>query len=390
VKEKTPGKTPQADELVTTKEIDKTPGKATRSDDGAAPAPSQNLLSEAERNERLLNLKIRIVAAGARCNDAIQAVKFETLLKKPDDVPWWFGMLLDVCVTSLTTSAIKALTKYKAGKIGELGKAAGDAAFHGDTAALEFADKRKAMFAAISDESIKARVGMIGGFAKSEAKSIVAMTLADSADKAQTLSYLHQLQKSMDIAFQNLGEQGTKDLSDPELLVMYDAMDASHHDSESYERAITDKIDRYKKSGIDAIGKRHEPLAIADPKRHYEAIGDVDSERRVVWAEYPDKSKALWFYERAESTTNARARELAAGLGMDGRFRLTGIVPHEFQSEAIAREQEVTGREVETLRDSPETRALLHLPDHKARMDAARLPGKGTIRSATNKIFGGK
>jgi hypothetical protein len=84
---------------------------------------------------------------------------------------------------------------------------------------------------------------------------------------------------------------------------------------------------------------------------------------------------------------------------MDGTFRLTKIVPKEFWEEAVGRCEETTGKPVQTLVDSPETRTALGLPgDHKANMDRARISSnqgdqaqnRGTIRGAANRLFGGK
>ena len=388
-----PGKSSSvADEMVTTKDVDTIPGKATKADDGVhTPA---KLLTDEDREEHLLNLKFRIGAAGARCNDAMQAVKIHTLLKKPEDMHWAFSLLLDVASTAVTTWAIKALTKFKAGKLKDYASKSHDAVQGGRYDVADKADSRAALYSSVSDESIKNRISLLGGLAKSQAKPMMAAALADTNDKAETLSYIGQLQQAMDLAFQQLGEQGTKNLTDAELLVLFEALDVKHHSSEFYERAITEKIDRFKKSGVDRLGKASEPIEDG-AKRDW--VGNLSIERRVVWVTHEDgKTKSLWFYEKAESHSNARSHEIAMSKNHDGKFRLKAPVPQEFWQEAEMASEQASGEKAQTLPDSQYVRDARGVRvDHASKMNAAKVSStpkqddSGAVAAPTNKIFGG-
>ncbi len=391
-----PGKqSGHAAEIVRSRDIDKTPGKATAADDGVPPV--YNILTPSERAEKVLDTKLRIVAAGARANDALEASKIHTLLKKPADMHWAFALLLDVAFSHVTLWAGKAIMKLKAGKIGQLGDASHDAVMGGDYGAANKAEARRSTLMSISDESIKNRVGIIGGLAKSQARPVVAAALADSTDKVQTLSYLVQLQRSMDVAFQNLGEKAVKGATDAELIVLHDAMDIAHHSSEVYTQLVSDKVKRYQTSGVDRIGKSQNMIE-AGSKRDVVGFSDVD--RRVVWVQHEDGTRSLWFHEKSESHTNAQARS----LGGDGEFHLTGLVPREFWEEAVEVSEQRSGAKIRTLMDSPETRKARGVsPNYAQRINAAKIksstpaPG-GPVRTDVPdgsadgiiRLFGGK
>lgn len=376
-----------ADDLATSREVSKTPGKYTQ-DDGAS-APVTNLLTPEQRSEMMLNLKLRIVAAGARCNDALQALKIQTLLKKPEEMHWFFSMILDVAFANVTGWATRSILKLKTGQIGKYGQLAGQAAEAGDMTGLDKADARAALFRSVSDDTIKARVAMLGGLTKSRAVPVVAAALADSPDKTADLNYLAQLQRSMDITFQTFGEQGIKGATDPELIVLFDAMDAVHHSSEVYERLFSEKLKRYQTSGVERLGKTWEHIE-GGAKR--EIVGKRDIDRRVVWVTHEDnKTKSLWFYEMGHE-------ELPAGhlhSFNNNRWRLTGLVPREFWEEAVAKSEAEHGESVQTLKDSNMTRdarGVRH--DHAKNMSAAKVTTKNAPDDDTAKrvvqLFGGQ
>ncbi len=375
-----------ADDLVTSREVAKTPGKYTQ-DDGAG-APSMNLLTPTQRDEMMLNLKLRIVAAGARCNDALQALKIHQLIKKPEQMHWFFSLLIDVAFAQLTGWATRSILKLKTGQIGKYDRLAGQAAEAQDGAALDHADGRAAMFRSISDDTIRQRVAILGGFTKMRTVPIVAAALAEDAGQANAINYLAQLQRSMDIAFQTLGEEGVKGASDAELIVLFDAMDAVHHSSEVYERLFGEKLKRYQTSGVDRLGNSQEMIE-GGSKRDW--VGTRHLDRRVVWVTHEDnKTKSLWFYEMGHE-------ELPAGhlhSVHNNRWRLTGLVPREFWEEAVMKSEAEHGEPVQTLQDTNATRAARGVrPDHAKNMSAAKVTAKNAPtddEARVVRLFGGQ
>jgi hypothetical protein len=371
-----------ANQIVQNRALDRVPGKSTR-DDGADPN-NFNFLAPEDRAELELNYKLRCVNAGNHCNTGIEAAKVHTLMKKSEDMHWVFGAILELASIGITQWAVKAISMFKAGKIAGYASQSHDATMGGRYDVADKADARKAMFQAITDESIKARIGFIGGLAKSQARPVMAAALADSSEKAADLSLLGQLQKSLDVAFQSLSERGLKGASDAEALVLFQAMDIAHHSSETYERAVVDWMKRFKASGVDRIGSA-QYMVEGGIKR--EVTGFENRERRVVWVADEQGKKSLWF---RENTSTMGGQASAA--------HLTGLVPREFWEEATSLHEQNWGVQPETLMDSPETRAARGVsPGYADRINAARV--KRTAQTSDDgsaaaarvvKIFGGQ
>ena len=382
-----------AEEMVTNKEVDKTPGKVTNVDDREA----YNLLSPEERQERYENTKDRILAAGGYCNDGIEAAKTHILLKKPEQLPMWLGMIIEVAFDMAGDSIMKAIGKIKTGKIKLHSNISHDAIMGGHFDKANKADASRQWWQSLSEEALKKRIKLVSGSAKWQARPAVAAALADSQEKADQLNYIAQLQMGMTVAFQTLREEGLKGCSDAELTTLFHAFDAVNHQSDFYQKAILEKVKRFMNSGVERIGKDSVPIEDGGKR---EWIGDLEVERRVVWVKDPKGEKTLWYHEKAETHSNARSVEIARKQGHNGQYKLTKPVPREFWGEAIEKNENESGQKVGTLEDSPETRAVLGVrQDYAQRMQTAKVShgndqkqeDSGAIAATNtyNKLFGG-
>lgn len=364
-----PGKSSQiADEMVTNKTIDTTPGKGTLKE---GDVPSFNLLTPEQREEMVDNTKHRITAAGGYCNDGAESAKTFIILERPQALPMWMGFLIEVIADFAGDAIGKALIGLRNGKIRGFSNQAHDALMGGHFDKADKADSSRQIWQSISDASIIKRVRMVIMTAKFQAFPAVAASLADSEGKAAKVNYIAQLQLGMSMAFQDIREELVKGCSDPELVTLFHAFDALHHQSEAYARSIIAKAGRYAKSGVDRVGKDREMIEDGG-KRDW--IGDLDVERRVVWVKDPKGEKSLWFYEKRETHSNERSREIALSQGHNGQFKLTKPADKEFWGEMVEKHKAEFGEDVGTLEDSPETRSALGIRQNYAqRMQTAKV-----------------
>jgi len=379
-----------ADEMVRSRELAQpTVGKATRVDDkvgdpsidGEAVCHGEGadmqgcFLTDRARDKLIGDLRDRVGVASSRFNDAVEAVKAHELAKRPEDLHWAWGMLLDVASNFVIGAAIKSLTKAKAGHLRELEQASTDAVVNGDLAASNIADARARRFRGITDDRIRTGVTTLGGLAKTTARDGMKSAFqGDTREKAQTVNYLSELQSRTDLAFQSFASKVAASATDAELVVIWDAMSIEHHGVELYKRAIVEKLQRFHASGVERVGTAQDPWEV-----------DQRMERSVTWVQHPDGTRSLWYQERATSH------------GHGPEPRLTGLVPREFWEEAIGASETAFGA-TPTRVDSAQTRAMLGVsPSYADRMNAARVSaGKPTDDDGRQgaihvvKIFGGQ
>ena len=168
-----------------------TPGKTTHSADdigehfereaachGKDRGTEGCFLSDRARDKLIGDLRVRAVAASSQFNAAITELKIEELIKKPEDMHWAWGLLLDVASNFVIGAAIKSLTKAKAGLIRSLGDAADHGAIRGQYDVAAKAEARRLLFHGISDEVIRQQITGVGGLAKTKARGGMQSTLA--------------------------------------------------------------------------------------------------------------------------------------------------------------------------------------------------------------------
>jgi hypothetical protein len=342
-----------------------------------------------------------VVKASSNCTAGIQAAEVHTLLKKPADMHWALSLLLDVVSDSVIRWATKGLRDLKAGKVKEYSDLSVNAIQGGHYDRADRADRLKNIYQGISDETIANRVKQVGGFAKTQARPLLASALADTRDKQETVSYLGQLKTSMDLAFQEFASNASAHATDVELISLWEGFSVVHHGVEMYERAVLERVERFKKSGIQLMGRTQDPLD--------EIAGD-QKDTRVVWVKHHDGTKTLQFQvDEYVATEQGPGPEFGGGagrggsergaekLGREGRRegrRFNGVVPREFWEEAIAICEERWGK-VETV-DDPFASQIQISQDYAQRMNAAKVSAANTktdsaaSTKAPNKLFGGR
>ena len=384
-----------ADDLVKSDNLTNIPGRETQSppdgrignqhlDDGAfcdrAGSASGCFLTSVRRERLVSDFKLRVAVASDRCNTAIESLKIHTLLKKPEDMHWAFSLLLDVASNFAIGWAAKALVKARAGKIKEYVDDSFDAVQRGHFDIADRADKRKAFFQGITDESIKNSVGLVGGLAKSQAKPIMANALADTNDKRETISYLAQLQRSMDTAFSDFADKASANATDAELVVLWEGMHISNHGSELYARAISEKVSRFKATEINRLGRGQDPFEVGE----YE-------DRRVVWMQHANGTKTLVYQNTKWKDKGGASGITSYGGNAAGTMRFAGQVPREFWEEAIGVSEAKWG---ETLTVDDPFNVHLRIAQNRAQhVDAAKTaePDQpAAVSSRIMKIFGGQ
>jgi hypothetical protein len=405
-----------ADDVVKSDHLTNIPGKTTnvRRDglvgdpyidhgDFCSNAPGvEDCILQPDRRARLLgDFQNRVLKASSNCTAGIKAAEVHTLLKKPADMHWALSLLLDVVSDSVIRWATKGLRDLKAGKVKEYSDLSINAIQGGHYDQADRADRLKNIYQGISDETIANRVKIAGGLAKTQARPLLAAALADTRDKQETVSYLGQLQTSMDLAFQEFASNASAHATDVELISLWEGFNVIHHGVEMYERSVLERVERFKKSGIQLIGRTQDPLD--------EIAGD-QKDTRVVWVQHHDGTKTLQFQvDEYVSTDQGPAPEFGGGVGRgrsgsgaeklaregrrEGR-RFNGVVPREFWEEAIAISEEKWGK-VETVED-PFAAHLHGAQDYARRMNAAKVSAASAKTNSApstktpNKLFGGQ
>lgn len=362
-------------DLVKSGDISKLPGKSTNVPDnglggnqyndhgglceGEGPDMQGCFMSSDQRERYITDFKLRVTAAAARFNMAIESLKLEELMKKEDDMHWVLGLALDLASNFVIGSAVKALTKAKAGKIADLATAAHDATMGGRYEAADKSDRMKQLLHSISDDSIKTRVTAVGGLVKTKAKGIVQAATADvDVPKSAAVGYLTRLQSSCDIAFAEFADNAAGNATDAEILVLWDGMHISNHTVELYKAALGEKLNRFKKSGLPSVGRAGDKFT-----------GDI-TDKKVIWVQHPDGTKTLRFQSHTskDSPSSMRAGEPGTrdmfpnhkdkfGELGSGELKLGSEVPREFWEEAVSISESKWGEPVKTV-NGPKTARL--------------------------------
>jgi hypothetical protein len=184
------------------------------------------------------------------------------------------------------------------------------------------------------------------------------MNQGDRNDKQISLSYLQQLQIDCDVGFDRFWANLRASASDAELVVAYHSLkDPRDHAVDLYKAVLTAKLDAYKKSGVEDIGRK----ARLDREYH---VGTIHRDTRVIWVKNPfSEGKKLYFQsqegdfnptflEKDDPGTewmpeNYHLRTIGPRKfgARDPREspKLEKVVPVEFQEAAIARSEQIYG-----------------------------------------------
>ena len=309
-------------------------------------------LDDAVRNRLVIDLKDRVVNAAGCYGDALQDLKVQELMKKDDDINWVLSLALDAASAHFSTVITGALKRAKASGLRHLEGVHLDAGLHGEFDEEAWTVSAENALHAISDDSIKNYTTMGLGQVKKGATNIArkAQNEVEKDEKEENLSYLDILASQSSVEFMRFGSHVAGTSNDAVLVVVWEGMDPVHHTKGAYIRALKEKLDRYRKSGVPELGGH---------RASDEFGGDIYRDARVVWVKELSGGLSLWYQARdgdmdpalirPDDPDFARFMPKAPPRGFGqlsdprGPATLRRRVPDEFATIALTRSEELWG-----------------------------------------------
>jgi hypothetical protein len=216
--------------------------------------------------------------------DALVTVGIHDMLKKDPTSSWIAGLVLDVLslgVSSVIAKSAKILMNESGlyvARIHTLARLGGDR--------NEFAEHASSALQRVTPERLKQGVSTVVGAAKEPAKAALDARLAEQAseEKAEGQAFINHVGSAVDVAFQRFDEQTPALVDDAELLLLVHALDIDNHSMAHYVALLTEKLARYRTSGVPAIGRKDAdtvPMGTAD-----RPVSKRIRDTRVVWHAY--------------------------------------------------------------------------------------------------------
>ncbi|MEP6866559.1 MAG: hypothetical protein ABJE66_38440 [Deltaproteobacteria bacterium] len=189
---------------------------------------------DADQRRAFVDLfNVRVLEVRSNCQGALQLIKVQELIKKPDELPWYAGVLLDVVAAVLTDGLSLLVSAGVRGVAGALGRGAMAAA---ETVAAEIdVQKMRALISIAAPppqmpatiSGIKKVIGATVNAAKGAAKPHVADALSDSGVTEQQTAatgYINYLEGALDQKFDDLMRTAPGVTNDTELQALYDSL----------------------------------------------------------------------------------------------------------------------------------------------------------------------
>lgn len=300
-------------------------------------------MADAQRSRLIVDLKILVVGAATNYKLALEALRVDELLKKDDDLNWVLSLALDLAVTYLASTAVKAILKLRSEQVEKMMNAA---VLGVPSHSSKVAQRLAGALEDITPEKITSRIKKGGEFLTKKAKGLSkdVVNADEKTNKAIAISYLEQLQSSCDVSYRDFAARAAGESTDAELVVLWQGMQPEHHTVAMYKAALGDKLQRFKKSGAMTIGRRK--VTNEGEFRRDDAIRD----KRVVWVLNKDNSKTLWFQQHdasynpnvihrgdpgSEEIYGPQKYQYGDRGGEVAENKLDGKVPEEFWNEAI-------------------------------------------------------
>lgn len=281
---------------------------------------------------RLIQLAIDRVSSGAQTNYkiALTQLRVDQLIKKDDDLNWVISLLLDLATSHLAGMASKALNRLKASSIREASDFGLGLDVIGDEDA-SWASKAGDYLRRVSDKTVESisKKGFDG------AKKVVSTVMknekneAAKSEKAATISYIDYLETECDVAFDAFKQRAFAELDDSQLVVMYNGLAPELHSVPQYKAALTEKIARYKKSGVADIGQR----AVGPAEQH---VAQLYASKRALRVREPNGATTVWMYSVLSTAQDNPWMDSGSNYDFEH-------VPGEFEEAAIALSEQKWG-----------------------------------------------
>jgi hypothetical protein len=308
------------------------------------------LFSDAQRARLIGEIKHRAVSAAANYKIALTQLRFEELLKKEADLHWAASIALDLVGAHLIKVVANGVMALKSTGIAKL-DAEIDGRYLSDNTLRSRADE---MLRSMDEKSIESKVKTVFDPLKKGFAGVAkgAVNKDNKTEKSSNISFIDQLTDQCDVGFNKFSSLAAGNANDAELHVIFEGLAPENHTVGAYKEALGAKLDRFKKSGVNDLGRQR---SLDREFRHANVIRDT----RVVWIEQADGSKVL-HYQSVEASYNPnvirRGDPDTGDLFRDedehftfgdrkGRsdVRVDGRVPLEFVDVALARSEQVWG-----------------------------------------------
>ena len=306
------------------------------------------LFEDAQRTRLISDINTRIGDASANYKDALTELKFEEVMKKEADLHWAASIALDLVGAHLVKVAAKAVIALKSSGVTKLSSHINGTYLNDNS----FRSRAEALLRSVDDKSIEGKVKTVFDPIKKGIASTGkrAANHENKTEKTAAIAFIDQLKDGCDISFRRFGSHAAGHSNDAELAVIWEGMDPVNHTTGAYKAALSEKLSRFKQSGVNDLGRKR----TEDRQFHR---GDVIRDTRVVWV-MENGSKTLYYQSNETGYNPSRIRRgdpdtydlfgdedqhLTFGDRGRGSSRFEGRVPVEFIDVALARSEEVWG-----------------------------------------------
>ncbi|HEY4266714.1 MAG TPA: hypothetical protein VGM94_00850 [Galbitalea sp.] len=231
------------------------------------------------RDKYIPEITQRIAAVGETYQRACDVVRLERLMTPSTQPSFVVGLLFDIVVGKWTGGIVEHFAALRA------------AAFQTANALeLEVTGVMK-LEAATLNAKLATAVAKV---------KPLAVQSAGSTTTSAAQSFISALKLSAAIGFQTLRESVPATATDAELIGIHEAFDVQYHSQDSYQVAISEKIERYLKSGVTNIGRQSDTSRQGvSTKEDADPYAAVDT--RVAWARFTSGYPTRLVYEHASS-----------------------------------------------------------------------------------------
>ncbi|MDB4956523.1 MAG: hypothetical protein JWO36_4092 [Myxococcales bacterium] len=311
-------------------------------------------LHDPQRLRLIIDFKDRVQTAATNYKIALTQLRVDELVQKDDDLNWVLSLALDVIGAHFLSVATGALKNLKTSGASKLESLAVLAAEQGE-ALGPWASRAQTLLTMVDDKAIETYVK--AGFdpiKKGVSKAAQAgMNLDDKTARSSALSYIDQLTNGCDVGFDKFALHATAASNDAELVVLWEGMEKVDHTVGAYKTALADKISRFKKSGVNELGRK-----LTYDRFSHEA--EVHRDTRVIWLVHASGARSLWYQsqegdfnptyiEKGDPNSDSEYPEYAKTSHPFGPRDprespvLDRRVPTEFQDIAIAKSEQKWG-----------------------------------------------
>jgi len=324
----------------------------------AKPGGTGCFLQDDQRTVLIGQLVGRIDDAREAYLTAITSMQVELLVKGDDDLPWLAMLLLDVATAGIASAAGKGLRHLVQGGAGKLAKVAFSAGIHAASDHWSAVALRavQGLGEKQFERGAKLAVDPLKKVMESEVKEGLALA---RTTKTEFSAELTALRTQVRTGFQQYRETTPGVASDAELLTLFHGFDAGIQSEQHYAALLSEKMTRFRKSGVTAIGRmqagRDERFRNR-PELENEVGEAVLRDTRVIWAQYAEGGPTELRYQQHDGERvhavlhpggehhprNAKP-EFGPAKPLTAEAELGRVVPVEFHAAAISRHTQVWG-----------------------------------------------